>query len=307
MLADSLGKHPHLYVHRFEVRVLPYFLQRQGRFGDLGTLAARRRLARDLGKSKAIWQVNAKEDLILSDAQLSEPGFAGVVGAIFTEFASREGKARWGEKSPTNLLHISELAASFPESQFIHIIRDGRECAQSFHRRFGYEPRHTILRWKRMIAAGREQGLRIGSKRYMEVRYEEVTRSPDSEMRRICAFLDLPFSSVVVESSMRMVDAHRASEYNRIIENSDKWRTYFTKAQIVTLERIAGSCLAANGYIVDNSQGDENPSRFITRWWATRGRVIETANHFKRWGWRGFPAFLRMVSVAAKQIRAGKI
>lgn len=307
MLADSLGKHPGLYMHRFEVKVLPFYLQRLNRYGDLDTLECRRRLARDIGKAKALWQFNGMRDLVVPDDRLTQPGFAGVVGSIFEELASRHGKARWGEKSPMNLIHIAALAQAFPDARFVHILRDGRESAQSFHRRYGYEPRHTIYRWKRAITIGRNQGRQIGPARYTEVRYEQLTANPESEMRRVCSFLGLPFTEHVIESSMRMIDADVARGHSGIIENSDKWRTYFTAQQIAELEQIAGRCLAENGYEVTDPEGDVDPSAYSMRWWSLRDQTAEAIRFIKQWRWKGVPALLKIMLAAVKQARAGKI
>ena len=184
MLADSLGKHPDLYMFPNEAKVLPFFMHNLNRYGDLSTIGARRRLADDIGRTKSFWQVNGKTPLVLADFQLDKPGFRGVIHAIFNELASREDKQRWGEKSPMNLQHITALAKVFPNAQFIHIIRDGREVAQSFHRRWRYYPQRTIYRWKKLVAMGREHGHRLGSERYLEVFYEKLTENPENEMRR---------------------------------------------------------------------------------------------------------------------------
>ena len=43
----------------------------------------------------------------------------------------RDGDLRFSEKTPTNIFLIPFLARAFPDSQFIHIIRDGRDAASS--------------------------------------------------------------------------------------------------------------------------------------------------------------------------------
>lgn len=307
MLADSLGNHPDLYMFRLEAKVLPYFLHQVERYGDLDQLAARRRLADDIGRTKPFWQVNGRRDLVVPDSRLSEPGFSGVVNAVFSELAARDGKSRWGEKSPMNLGHTAALGAAFTEAKFIHIIRDGREAAQSFHRRYGYEPRHTIYRWKKLVAAGREQGQTLGTDRYMEVHYEALTREPELQMRRICTFLELAYTERVVESSMRMIDASVAGERKAIVVNSDKWHEYFDEATKRELEHLAGRSLAAFGYAVDEPAGDAEVPALRLRLWRARDWVARTLGFFRLRGWRGVPAFLRVVRAALLQGSVRKV
>jgi hypothetical protein len=96
---------------------------------------------------------------------------AGVFDQIMREFAERDGKERWCEKTPMHALHISTIAEAFPEACFIHMVSDGRAYAASNQRRWGRHPANTIYRWKQVVAEGRRQGAQLGE-RYMEVRYE---------------------------------------------------------------------------------------------------------------------------------------
>ena len=116
-----------------------------------------------------------------------------VLDAVFLHFAAGEGKQRWCEKTPQHAQHIVALAMRFPAARFIHVIRDGRDCAVSFHRRWKRQPELTVFRWKKMVSVGREQGRRLGAGRYLEVRYEDLTAEPEFALRRICVFLGLPF------------------------------------------------------------------------------------------------------------------
>lgn len=306
MLADSLGKHPKLYMFPLEAKVLSFFIHNLPRYGDLNTIGARRRLADDIGRTKPFWQVNGKVPLVLTDFQLNEPGFDGVINALFCELASREGKQRWGEKTPMNVQHIDSLAKEFPSAQFIHIIRDGREVAQSFHRRWRFCPQRTIYRWKKLVAMGREQGRRLSSERYLEVSYEKLTENAESEMCRICNFLDLPFVGKVTESSMCMVDVNKALHSDkRIIRNSGKWKAYFNSDQLSDLERIAGCYLSELGYET-TTRGDENPALLQLRCWFVRDSVLRSFVFFREWGWRAVPMFVRAVRVGLMQWRVNK-
>jgi hypothetical protein len=197
------------------------------------------------------------------------------------------------------------LAHVFPTAKFVHIIRDGRDAAQSFHRRYGFCPPETIYRWKRIVAQGRIQGAALGSERYLEVRYENLTAAPGDWMARICHFLDLPFDPVVLSSSMRMADAAMASSENRIVTNSGKWSGYFTPRQVAELESISGRQLHALGYEA-TTLGDVNPSRINLLWWRALGVVRRSIDHFRRWGWAGVPSYLRFLAVSAKQVASGR-
>jgi hypothetical protein len=305
MLADSLGKHPELYMFPFEIRLLPYLLGQYERDGGDAAPLARRRLADALGRSKPVWQANGWANLQLSDDELGANGAAGAISAVFERLAAREGKRRWGEKSPMNVLHMQLLGEVFEGARFVHIVRDGRDAAQSFHRRFGYCPPETIYRWKRIIDKGRQQGQQLGRARYFELSYENLTSDPEHWMREICSFLDLPFHAAVLSSSMKMVDPARAAGRQAIISNSGQWQHYFTPAEVRRLEAIAGRQLQALGYQVQLA-GDRNPSSIQRGWWRVLGTARFTVGYFKQWGWSGLPGYLRSLLVSAKQSSTGR-
>ena len=49
--------------------------------------------------------------------------------AVYRSYAANYGKSRYGDKTPNHVLRIPVLASFFPESRFVHIIRDGRDVA----------------------------------------------------------------------------------------------------------------------------------------------------------------------------------
>jgi Sulfotransferase family len=307
MLADSLGRHPDLYMFPRESKVLPFFIANIGRYGDLSLPSNRRRLADSIGRTKPYWQANKKSPLILDDSELEGCDSIGdVVDRIYRHLATRAGKIRWGEKSPMNVQHIRALSQHFPDAGFIHIIRDGRDAAQSFHRRWGFSPVHTIWRWKQVVRDGRSQGAAVGIDRYLEVRYETLTSEPESEMRRICRFAGLSFDPVILGSSMRFMDPrNQSASSGRIVQNSEKWRTYFGAQELAALEDLAGSTLADLGYPVQRA-GDAELTLSQRRLLWLRDGLARTHYFFRQHGFRALPRFLRIVSASRKQRSASR-
>lgn len=263
MLADALGHHPGLYMLPRETRVLPALLRRHG--GPTAALDAAqcRALVDELGRSKAFWRENGDRPVLLADAEIAGVrSVAGAVAAVYRHMARREGKQRWGDKTPMYVQHLPLLAQAFPQARFVHVLRDGRDCAQSFHRRWGLSPLRSVWRWKKAVAVGRAQGLALGPGRYFEVKYEDLTGDPEPWMRRICDFLDLPFSPEVLKSRMRYFDpASSQASAGTMVRNSERWRTYFDAGVVARLEAVAGRMLHEAGYAVQVA-GDAEPPRW---------------------------------------------
>ena len=56
---------------------------------------------------------------------------AGAVRAFFAAYADKQGKPRWGDKTPAYMLAVQRIGRTLPESRFVHLIRDGRDVALS--------------------------------------------------------------------------------------------------------------------------------------------------------------------------------
>lgn len=306
MLADSLGHHPDLYMFPHETYVLPYFLYRVKSYGDLSDLKNRKKLARAIAKSKAYWAVNKGRSVQPDEHLLKQAGVEGVLNSVYGYFASRNGKHRWGEKTPMYIQHMELLAEHLPHAQFVHIYRDGRDAAQSFHRRWRQDPRRTIYRWKKLVELGREQGNRLGKLRYIEVRYEDLTADPLTHMKIICDFLRLSFTPDVLRSAMRFMDDTAKPAVNAIIENSGKWQTYFDSRKIEELDKIAGKFLIELGYPVKSVAGDENPTAWQLRAWLVHDKLQQTIYQFKLYGPAYVMTFIRRAQVAIKQAFTNK-
>jgi hypothetical protein len=261
MLLDHLNSHSSLYGFKEETKVLPYFLKASGRY-DLSDAKQVRRLWDEMTSAHAFRKANRRRPVPLPPdwLELGSGGAAPIFDYIMRYFAAREGKTRWCEKTPMHVFHMRELAQCFPSAKFIHIIRDGRDCAASFHRRWGYEPRTTMQRWKKAVAEGCFQGTALGD-RYLEVFYEDLTRAPEPGLQRVCRFLDLPFEDGVLGST------RRRQLGSVIVPNAGTHNSYFGAKTIQHLERIGGRTLAELHYRNANPDSDWDPPWIRRRWW----------------------------------------
>ena len=85
-----------------------------------------------------------------------------------------------GIRRLTTCSEMPDLAIYFPESRFVHMIRDGRDVALALlDVPFGPDtPEGCAEYWMTRVTAGRSAGQRLGEGRYLEVRYEELLARP---------------------------------------------------------------------------------------------------------------------------------
>jgi hypothetical protein len=181
------------------------------------------------------------------------------IESFFTLLRELEGKPRWGEKSPANILHLDRIYQHFPNSQFIHIIRDGRDTASSLKRFPRYKMLndkrveldtnnpldHCIRRWVRDV----REGLRWrGDPRYIEVKYEELIQNEEKTLRKIFRFLNEPWKQEVLKyytsphDDEKMIQNPGATK--PIYKTSqNRWKKEFTKEDKKLFKKLAGDLL----------------------------------------------------------------
>lgn len=264
-LLDCLNNHPVLYGYRRETKIIPLYYASQEKYGDLKNEQNFLKLFDALRNEYIFKVVNGGVPVPLPGnwAQLPR-NLATIIDSIFMYFASKDGKSRWCEKTPAYAIHIKDLCQLFPDAKFIHLIRDGRDCARSLHRRYGYNAGAMIYKWKKMVREARQQGVALTGDKYLEIRYEEMTERPERTMKQICCHLEIPFSSAICESSR--IRNFTGNNSSKIIKNSQKWREYFDAKQIRRMEMIAGRQLDDLGYETNYPDADYNPSNLLQQW-----------------------------------------
>jgi len=147
--------------------------------------------------------------------ELADGAVAGVLRAFYELCAEQRDKPRWGDKTPVYVAHMRTIAAVLPEARFVHLIRDGRDVALSRRERgmgAGKPIGDAARLWRRRVESARKQARRLRG-RYLELRYEDLVASPEAELRRICALIELEFEPA-------MLDYHRAAA-DRLAELGD--------------------------------------------------------------------------------------
>ena len=203
---------------------------------------------------------------------------AGAVRAFYEAYAARQGKPRWGDKTPAYMLSVQRIGRTLPEARFIHLIRDGRDVALSQTARALNEqppPAEQAARWTKRIGKAREQAATLKGPRYVEARYEDLVRDPEGTLRRVCEFIELPWDDAVLRyhegaaarltemaGTLRAEGAHAEQAAGYRIANHapttrppdpaklDKWRREMAPADVRAYEAVAGGLLAELGYEV---------------------------------------------------------
>lgn len=193
--------------------------------------------------------------------------------AFYRLYAARFGKRRWGDKTPPYMLHMRTIERVLPEARFLHVHRDGRDVALSAMRTW-WGPRSVADAaqwWARRVEAARKDA--VGLRHYLEIRYDSLVLDTEATLRRVCSFLELPWSASMLEyhhgAGARLAESARdvtRADGKRLVtadarmdslalarrppvaSRVGRWRAEMSAADRATFEAIAAPTLERLGY-----------------------------------------------------------
>jgi hypothetical protein len=205
------------------------------------------------------------------------------ISAIYEAYAEAAGKPRWGDKTPMYMRHLPLLEELFPDAQYVHLVRDGRDAALSFlqmpegtfTRTWAHPttPAQFACLWRKEVADARALGARVGAARYVEVRYEAIVADPGEAVRAICSFAELPFEPAMLEYA-GAVDVSAKPHQQRLLipptTGVRSWRDDMSEEDVARFEAVAGDLLAELGYEVTSAATERASAALVRAWYAMR-------------------------------------
>ncbi|MBT9317282.1 sulfotransferase family protein [Leptothoe spongobia] len=188
-----------------------------------------------------------------------------------------DGDLQFAEKTPRNCFLVPFLSKAFPDAQFIHIIRDGRDVALSLSKKpwflasqagsGKYEPggypygpyaqfwvapeKHEEFEtttdlhrcswvWNSFTKTALEKTRQLPNDSYLELRYESLAHNPMHEARRILEFLDI-------------VNSDSNDAFNKTIRSANptligQWKREFSEKDLEKVYSEAGPLLNLLNY-----------------------------------------------------------
>jgi hypothetical protein len=231
-------------------------------YGDLGVEANLRAMVEDTLETPTIkeWPFQAGVDEVI--AEMKEPTYTELFSALHRLYARPRGKERWGEKSPRDAFYMAEIKSAYPDAQFIHILRDGRDVAIDLSDSILWPNTlyASALMWKDFVQAIEDSAKELDSDSYHVVRYAELCAQPQTVLRRICEFLGEEFRDEIIahhetESTKEWAGAPVHANTARPINTDfvDMYKTRIGENDRRVLEGIIGETLRELGFPVEGS------------------------------------------------------
>jgi Sulfotransferase family len=206
---------------------------------------------------------------------------ADAIRAFYMLYAEREGKSRYGDKTPGYVQEMRRIQRVLPEARFVHIIRDGRDVSLS-HMRMNWGPEtyaQSARLWRNRIRKARKVAPSINH--YAEIKFEDLVADTEGVVRRVCEFIELDFDPVMLDYHERAeerlaekarelprknrppqpaaarLESHRLAKEPPRSDRVGMWRERMTPEEVAEYEAVAGDMLVQTGYKLASEAGEQ--------------------------------------------------
>lgn len=193
-----------------------------------------------------------------------------LIEQLLLPFADREGAKYLSEKTPENVLVFPELAAMFPESKFVFVVRDPRATVASMlqvakrAREKGEQPAHftrsasaSVQYVKQCLRAGFSAAEKFPENVYTVV-YESLVKDPEGQTRALAEFLGCGFS----EEMLRPGEQKHLGEAAITTNSQDIWydkETYYSNPNTASIDKWRDQLSIAEQLVVFETFGKFQP------------------------------------------------
>jgi hypothetical protein len=248
------------------------FARKLSHYGDLSNEPNIRRLIADVCQERCFRRWRKYDAFVIDPEQvfrdLPSRTYRGVIESTFVQLARHSGMTRWGDKTPEYVLDLPGLFALFPDAQYVHIVRDGRDVALSIlEQGFGAKNVYRAATdWRHQITLVQTFAATLPPEQYLEIRYEDFLGDTPRTFERLMAFLGVDIAPADVARLTRdLLQELKTGNFN-------KWRDRLSPAEQRLYERIAGDVLAHYGY--DTTLHERQPLGLAQRcYWTVDDRI----------------------------------
>jgi hypothetical protein len=268
LLRYILNSHPRIYIPP-ESDFFPRFFQkrpnatldRQDAIKIIETIFKEYRFVQE-------WQGGIPDSKTFVD-NLSNLKPAFLLNSLYSQYAGQFGAERWGDKTPVYTSYMDLIIILFPDAQFIHIIRDGRDVALSMLDKWGQKEHHIDIlyaaeSWERRLQKAFVSAAKLDTDHYYELRYEDLVTAPEEVVHKICDFLGESFVLEMIEPHLLGRERIQPNGFHAPVRQPlspsriNRWRVEMEERDRKIFQAVAYDMLKRLDYKVE----DLNPLSF---------------------------------------------
>ncbi len=257
LLRFMLSSHPRIYIPP-ESDFIPLFFRKHPR-----RPLSRKQVARILGiiftRYRFVKEWQGPPPPVEHFFEDGAPVPSVFLDVLYSDYAQQNGATRWGDKTPIYSSYVPLLNALFPQAQFVHLIRDGRDVAISTLAKWGQRDFHIDIyfaarNWVRRTRQARRDGHSLGANRYYELHYETLVRDPEGQLRSLCAFLGEDYAPEMAAPHRLGQQKIPAGGFHEPVRHPPdparigRWQREMSPPDLRLFQHVAGDLLAELGY-----------------------------------------------------------
>jgi hypothetical protein len=156
--------------------------------------------------------------------------------------------------------HFDQIPRLWEAARYIHIVRDPRDVARS-NIGMGWAGNvwHGVDRWIDVERCWAGLRATLSADRYLELRQEELIRSPERVLTEVCSFLGVPYDPAMLEYPRR--STYETPDPDLV----EQWRRKLSPREIGLVESKVGDLLQAAGYVASGGS-TARPSTLERAW-----------------------------------------
>jgi hypothetical protein len=195
-------------------------------------------------------------------------------------------RARWGEKTPRHVYRIHGLLQAFPDAKVVCLVRDPRAVVASYKDWHGAAERRGAtesaelqadrartrrsfnvvlmsLLWRGVVSASFGALERHGPDRVRIERFERLADEPETEVRELCAWLELEYEPALLE--IPVVNSSYATTGEGVSkEPVGRWRERLSAGEVAVVQSCCRSQMDELGYELEAVSA--SPARLAWAW-----------------------------------------
>ncbi len=232
LLRALLNNHPDVSLGS-EGNFVPRLVRQFGAGADLARLEVQREVYAAFSRSEYVRQ-RAREGVGLSEedllgaleayrAQGVPLEWGTVLELMLRPYGPRPQAPVFGDKSHGYISDVALVRSVFPRVRFIFLVRDPRDQALSARTAWGRHPLRSAHLWAGNARKAAEAGLAVAADT-LTVRYEDLTGDPEGELRRVCAFLGVPYVAAMAHLQRPVEREKQGRQLKTVVTQQARYR-----------------------------------------------------------------------------------
>ena len=270
LLRQLLNQHSSISIPEIESYLIPYSINKFGFDYDLCKKEKRSKFFTFFQETlfyNSFDRLGKKMDYSEFENLLDDYNWQAVFKLIYSFYGPKKMNdvVIWGDKSPGSFHQIKYINNIYPNTKFIHILRDPRDYCVSVNKAWKKNIYRAAEEWQEEVSYFFEIQRRDDIQAKI-IKYEALITQPDRVLEEICDFFDIKYESKMSVLSTEVENLGSAKGSTEIVvNNKNKYFKSLSENQIRKIEEITFEAIKDADYTINFASFSKRIS-FYQKW-----------------------------------------